>query len=234
MKDDLFIHFPFNMDSAGAVSAARRYITLIEAQLSQAYTDERAEALEQYHSLPNRDEGDYEAYIRAVERDYEDEFRPILRFASVVYLYMIFETHVSRHVSEIQRILQGDPVILKDLKAKNRCGIVEAARIYFRDYASLTFFADAQWLQLQEIACVRHCIVHDAGIPRDSKHSDTIYALESRKWLGQSVGLEINRYQGRDLGDRMILHQRFLEYCLSVVEHFFHTLGIAAEAKFPK
>lgn len=181
MDEDLFIHFPFNLYSASAVSAARRYVTLIEAQLSQAYTDERAGALEHYHSLPNRDEGDYEAYVRAVERDYEDEFRPILRFTSVVYLYIVFETHVSRHVSEIQRILQGDPAILKDLKAKNRCGIVEAAKIYFRDHANLTFFADEQWLQLNEIACVRHCIVHDAGIPRDSKHRDTIYALETRK-----------------------------------------------------
>ena len=234
MKDDLFIHFPFNIYSAGAISAARRYITLIEAQLSQAYTDERAEALEQYHSLPNRDEGDYEAYVRAVERDYEAEFRPTLRFTSVVYLYMVFETHVSRHISEIQRILQGDPAILKDLRATNRCGIVEAAKIYFRDHANLTFFADEQWLQLHEIACVRHCIVHDAGIPRDSKYSSTIYALETRKWQGQPVGLEIDRHQGKDLGAPVILHQRFLEYYLSVLEHFFHTLGIAAEAKFPK
>jgi hypothetical protein len=234
MNEDLFIHIPFNIYSASAVSAARRYVTLIEAQLSQAYNDERAAGLEQYHSLPNRDEGDYEAYVRAVERDYEDEFRPILRFTSVVYLYMVFETHVSRHVAEIQRILQGDPAILKDLKAKNRCGIVEAAKIYFRDHANLTFFADEQWLQLPEIACVRHCVVHDAGIPRDSKHRDTIYALETRKWKGHPIGLQIDRYQGKDVGAPMILQQRFFEYCLSVLEHFFHTLGTAAEARFYK
>jgi hypothetical protein len=234
MNEDFHIHIPFNIYSASAVSAARRYVTLIEAQLSQAYTDERSEALEQYHSLPNRDEGDYEAYVRAVERDYEDEFRPILRLPSIVYLYMVFETYVSRHVAEIQRILQGDITILKELKSKNRCGLVEAAQVYFRDHAKLTFFADDQWLQLREIAHTRHCIVHDAGIPRNTKYRDSIYALETRKWQGQPVGLQIDRYQTRDVGQPMILQQRFLEYCLSVLEHFFHTLGTAAEAKFWK
>jgi hypothetical protein len=171
MSEDIFIHIPFNIYSASAVSAARRYVSLIEAQLSQAYTDERSEALEQYRSIPNRDEGDYEAYVRAVERDYEDEFRPILRFTSVVYLYMVFETHVSRHVSEIQRLRQGDPEVLKVIRSQNRCGLVEAAQIYFRDHAKLAFFADEQWMQLREIAHVRHCIVHNAAIPRDSKVS---------------------------------------------------------------
>jgi hypothetical protein len=234
MSEDIFIHIPFNVYSASAISAAQRYVTLTEAQLSQAYTDERSEALEQYHSLPNRDEGDYEAYVRAVERDYEDEFRPILRFTSVVYLYMVFETHVSRHVSEIQRLLQGDSEILKDIRTTNRCGLVEAAQIYFRDHAKLTFLAHEQWMQLREIAHVRHCIVHNAPIPRDSKYRDSIYALEQRKWQGQPVGLQIDRYQGKDVGQPIILQQRFLEYCLSVLEHFFHTLGTAAEATFYK
>jgi hypothetical protein len=81
---------------------------------------------------------------------------------------------------------------------------------------------------------VRHCIVHNNGSPRDSKHRDSIYALEARKWQGQPVGLQIDRNQGRDVGDPMILDQRFLEYCLSVLEHFFLTLGTAAEAQFYK
>ena len=234
MNKGINLHIPFNIYSASAVSAARRYVSLIEAQLSQAYTDERSEALEQYRSLPNRDEGDYEVYVRVVEREYEDEFRPILRLTSVVYLYMVFEKYASRHIAEIQRILQGDTGILKTLKSKNKCGLVEAAQIYFKDHAKLPFFTDDQWIQLREIAHTRHCIVHDSGIPRDTKYRDSIYALETRKWEGQSVGLEIDRYEARDLGGPMIIHQRFLEYCLSVLEHFFHTLGTAAEAKFWK
>ena len=231
MNDDFHIHIPFNVYSASAVSAARRYVTLIEAQLSQAHADERSGALEQYHNLTNPDEGDYETFVRCVDRDYEDEFRPILRFTSVVYLYMVFEIYVSRHIAEIQTLLGGDPKILKALRSKSRCGLVEAAQIYFNDHAKLTFFTNDQWRQLQEIAYVRHCIVHDSAIPRDSKHRDFIYALETRQWQGQPVGLRIDRYQGRDIGGPMILDQRFLEYCLTVLEHFFRTLGIAAEAK---
>jgi len=234
MSEDIFIHIPFNVYSAYAIEAARRYVTLVEAQLSQAYSDERSEALQQFNSIPNRDETDYEAYVRVVERFYEDEYRPTLRFTCVVYFYMLFETHVSSHVAEIQRLLQGDPKILKNIRSKKKCGLVEAAQIYFTDHAKLAFFTNEQWLQLREIAHVRYCIIHDAAIPCDSKYRDFIYALERRKWQGKPVGLHIDRCQGKDVGAQMVLEQRFLEYCLSVLEHFFHTLGTAAEATFYK
>jgi hypothetical protein len=47
-------------------------VTLIEAQRSQAFSDERSKALEEYHNILDRDEADYEAYVRVVERTYED------------------------------------------------------------------------------------------------------------------------------------------------------------------
>jgi hypothetical protein len=226
----LAVHIPFNVDSIFAVSVARRYITLMEAQLSQAYTDERAVALEQLRSLPNPDECDYDVYVRSVESEYEDELRPILRFTMVVYLYMVFETRVSGDVSQIERIRQGNRAILKDIKTEEKCGIVKAAKIYFRDHANLDFFADEGWRQLEEIACVRHCIVHNAGVPRDSNQCDTIRALANRTWgQGQAVGLRIE-----DLDRPMTIDQPFLQYCLSMLEDFFKRLGIAAENKFRK
>ena len=234
MRERLCIHIPFNVYSASAISAARRYVTIVEAQLSQAYAEDRTAALEKYHSHTTRDESDFETFVGTVDRSYEDDFRPILRLSSVVYLYMVFETYVSRHAAEIHAFRGENDKTLERLKEKNKCGLVKAAQIYFTDHAKLIFFTEAQWTQLLEIEHTRHCIVHCAGIPCKTKYRDSIYALESREWQGQLVGLQIDRVQGRDIGQPMLLQQRFLEYCLSILELFFHSLGAAAEARFRK
>jgi len=225
--DGFNIAIPFNVYSASAMTCAKNYVSLIEAQLSQAYTDERFEALEQYRRLPNADEADYEVYVRTVERMFEEDFRPILRFTTVVYLYLIFETYVSRHVSEIQRRRNAEPNRLKQLRKYH--GLVEATQIYFKDEADLSFFTDEQWQQLREIEQVRNCIIHSAGIARDSRHPELIYNLERRR-----VGLEIDRYRGKDVGTPMTLHQPFSEYCISVLENFFSSLGEAAQRAFSR
>jgi hypothetical protein len=226
------IVIPFNIYSASAVKAARRYVTLVAEQLSQAQANDRIEALQQLRTLLNPDEADYQVHIGSIDRCYEDDFRPILYFTSVVYLYMIFETYVLRHAAEIHPHHNG---IKKVLNANSKGGLVKEAQKYFEDHVGFKFFSEEQWTQLREIAHVRNCIVHDAGIPRDSiKNRDSIYELEKRIWQDQPVGLQIEWYQKRDLGCPMILKQRFLEYCLSVLEDLFHALGNAAEAKFRK
>ena len=239
MKPPFPIVIPFNVYSASAVSAARRYIRLMEGQLSQAHEDAVSSALEEYHNVTDPDHSDYDI-VRYVDLDYEDEFRPILRLSSIVYLYMVFETYVLRHITAIQSFRKDETEIVntikRGLKKRNeKGGLVRVAQIYFKDHVKLEFFTDDQWEQLSEIEKVRHCIVHNAGIPFNSQYREIIYLLETtRQWQNQRVGLEIERCQNRDLGRQMIVHQRFLEYCLSVLEQFFHALGIAADARFRK
>ncbi len=72
-----------------AVTAAREYVALVEAQLSQARADMLFAALEEYRRIPNRDECDYDAYVTTVERNFDEDFLPALRFTEVVYIYMI-------------------------------------------------------------------------------------------------------------------------------------------------
>ena len=233
MSEEIQILIPFNVYSASAVSTARRYVTLVAEQISQAHAKVRNEAVQEYREISNPEEADYDMVVRSVDRDFEEEFFPMLYLTSDVYLYMVFETYVSRHITEIQRFFELDSEILSRLKKKNKCGIVEATQIYFKDHAKITFFTDDQWVQLKEIAHVRHCIVHDAGIPRESiKNRESIYKLEKRIWRNQPVGLHIDWHQGSDLGCPMNLNQRFLEYCLNLLEEFFNSLGTAAEEKF--
>jgi len=180
MSEEIKIFIPFNVYSNGAVKTARRYVTLVAEQISQAHAKERKTALQEYRKISNPDVTDYDVCVRSVDRDYEEEFFPMLYLTSVVYLYMVFETYVSRHITEIQKFLEMDSKVLHKLKTKNNCGFVEATRIYFNDHTKIRFFTDDQWVQLKEIAHVRNCIVHDAGIPMDStKNRDSIYELET-------------------------------------------------------
>lgn len=230
MKEEFQIVIPFNVYSASAVSAARRYVTLVAEQISQAHANDRIEALQQYRELSNPDEADYDLYVGSVDRCYEDDFRPMLYFTSVVYLYMIFETYVLRHAAEIHPYTAGKR---KTLITNIKGGLVKAAQKYFEDDIGIRFFSESQWTQLQEIAHVRNCIVHDSGIPRNSdKNRESIYKLEKRIWRNKPVGLHIDWHQGSDLGCPMNLNQRFLEYCLNLLEEFFNSLGTAAEEKF--
>ena len=132
MSEEIQIVIPFNVYSASAVSTARRYVTLVAEQISQAHAKERNEALQEYREISDPDEPDYDVVVRSVDRDYEEEFFPMLYLTSVVYLYMVFETYVSRHITEIQRFFEMDSKILNRLKTKHKCGIVEATQILFQ------------------------------------------------------------------------------------------------------
>lgn len=75
MQEDFEIIIPFNIYSHCAVSAARRYVTLMEAQLSQAHSDDTGAALMRYKAVINPDEEDHEE-VRWVDRIYEDDNEP--------------------------------------------------------------------------------------------------------------------------------------------------------------
>jgi len=207
-----------------AVSAARKYVDLVEAQITQAHADMSSSALEEYKRRANLDETDYDNYVTIVDRMFEEDYLPILRFTEVIYVYMVFETYASGHIAEIQNLRRDKLDILKTLKSKNKCGLVDAARIYFKDVLHWSLLNDGEWVILREIAEVRNCIVHNAGIVRDSKHRDMIYNLAKRTWRKQSVGIEIDHFQGKDIGQPIIIHQRFLAFCLDLLERFFNAL----------
>jgi|SRR5664280_2649476 len=215
-----------------ALSAARKYVDLVEAQMSQAHDDLLHAALDEYRNIPNPDEADYDTYVRVVDRSFEEEYQPILRYTEVVYLCMVFETYTSRHIAEIQVLQKGKPDILEKSTRQKRCSLVEAARIYFRDHIKWSLLDDSDWAALREIAEVRNCIVHSTGIVRDRKYSNFIYSLEARKWCQESVGIEIDRYQGKDIGLPIIIHRRFLEYVLDLLDRFFGALVEKTHAEF--
>lgn len=215
-----------------AVEAARRYVELVEAQMSQAQADLNAAALEEYRSLRDPDEADYDNYVANVDRQFDEDYRPILRFTEVIYLFMVFETYVARHVEEIQGLRHDALGILGDLKRKERCGLVKAARIYFQQHLHWPVPNRDAWAALCEIGELRNCIVHNAGVACDSNHPELIYALSRRRWRKQSVGLEIDQYQARDAGQPVIIHQRFLQFLLQLLDDFFDAVSDGTDSRF--
>src|SRR5438876_12280203 len=101
------------IESHHAIDAARKYVELAEAQLSQAQSDLHSAAVEAYGRIARPDETDYDTVVGDVQRRFEEDYRPILRFTEVIYLYMVFETYVRRHIDEIESELGAKPGVVE-------------------------------------------------------------------------------------------------------------------------
>lgn len=212
-----------------ALSAARDYVKLVETQLFHAHAEMSTVALKEYQRIANSDETDYDNHVRFVDRRFEDDYRPILRFTEVVYLHMIFETYVSSHVDEIETLRSsGKSKYLEQIKKNTpSCGIAKAAKIYFQEKLHWALPDSDSWNAMCEIAELRNCLVHNAGMLLDSKDKQRplIEKLELRQWQGQDVGIEISRYDdGLPARLPIIIHPRFVDYQLSLLDQIFDAL----------
>ena len=214
-----------------AVEAARRYVNLVETQLSQAHDEMLSAALKEYQQIPNPDEADYDSYVTIVDRFFEEDYQPIQRFTEVIYLYMVFETYASRHIDEIQTLRGDKPEILKRLKKKKN-NLTEAIQSYFQEHLKWSILSGDEWKTLLEIAEVRNCIVHYAGVARDCRYPDRIASLESRQWRNQPIGIKIECHQGKDVGLAVIICPQFFEFVLDLMERFFNKVSEETHAKF--
>lgn len=222
-----------SIESGYAISVAHKYVELVEAQFFQAESDMHSSALEEYRRIAKGDETEYQSNVGNVERSFSEDYRPILRSTEVIYLHMIFETFVSRHIAELQALRQGNPDVLRELRNQHRCGIASAAALYFQDDLNWSVLTNDQWDALREAAEVRNCIVHGEGVARASNHPELIDKLESREWQGQGVGIKIYRHDdGRDAGLPIVIHQRFVQYYLSLLERLFNAIAEKTCAEF--
>lgn len=227
---ELSIHIPFNIYSICAIRAAREYFALAESQLAEAASAQNASALEQYRAISDRDEADYDVYVRTVDRAFEEDYIPALRYSNVLYLYLLFERHVSRHIEEIQRMLKGDVALLRQLKKrKDSQSLVTAVRKYFDDHAKLDVLDRSGWEFLQDFSHLRNVITHNAGVAKGYKFENRIYALESLRHNNEPIGIEIHRYKNVDIGAPVVLNRQFLPYATTRLEAFFELLGTSVE-----
>lgn len=218
--------------SQGAVAAAREYVALIEDQLDRAHSVMRASALAEYKASPGTDDADYQGYVSVVDRAFEHDYRPIMRFTETVYLYMIFEVYVRQHVAEILALSHDRRGTLQVLQRGAKHGFLRSAQKYIRDDAGLRFFTEKEWDTLYSLACLRNCIIHNGGVTRGYRQSAAIYGLENQTWQRRRIGIRIGRYQGHDLGEAIIIERRFIEYFLDLLERFFVSLAQAVDIRF--
>src|SRR5208337_4385957 len=76
------------IESRYAVQAAGRYLELVEEQLGKAEVAKNEAALKALKRLANWDEADYEEYVGSVQKAFEEDYQPILRYTGVVFVYM--------------------------------------------------------------------------------------------------------------------------------------------------
>jgi hypothetical protein len=218
-----------SIESQYAISIAHRYVELVEAQLSQAQSDLHSAALEDLRRIAEPDESDYDIYVADVQRRFEEDYRPILRYTEVIYLHMVFETFICRHIAEIEALRGKQREIVKELRKKNKCGIAEAARIYFQKEVPWSLLHDKEWVALCDITAVRNCIVHSGGVVLGFKGAKDIYRLVSQ----QTVGINFLRYDdGRDAGQPVTIQQSFIEYYLDLLKKLFDAIDAKTRAEY--
>src|SRR5438034_1243818 len=110
---------PLNVDLASvgistraALSYAESYVKLMEEQISKAHADEHEQGLAEYYRIANADEVDYHCLVRVIDENFEDNYKPILRYTSVIYLYILFETYTKLHIAEIQGLRGAQTEVL--------------------------------------------------------------------------------------------------------------------------
>ena len=210
-----------------AVVVAREYVELTEEQLSKAQAEKHASTLREYQKIETPDETDYDTHVTIFDNKFDEDFRPILRFTQVVYVYMVFESFIRLHIDEIERERGVKPGLFKSLEnpAKGKkLGLVVAVKSYFHKI-NWSLVEENEWRALQAISGVRNCIIHNAGVVRDTKWATEIYALAS-------FGIEISRFKNKDIGGPMIIHREFLSYSLDILEKFFDVITEKSHAEF--
>ena len=218
-------------ESGAAISAARKYMELVEAQLSQAELDLHSAAVEAYRRTANPDESLWESLVGQVEKSFAEDYRPIMRSTEVIYLQMVFETFVSRHITELQSLRPGRPKVPRELK--DRRAVAKAAGDYFQENLKWSVLTSDEWDALGEAAEVRNCIVHNGGVARKSRHPELIDKLVAREWQGQAVGIKIYRGDdGQDAGLPLVICHRFVQYYLSLLEKLFNAIAEKTRAEF--
>lgn len=197
------------VDTQHAISALRKYLEVMEAQMEEVHRCERV-AMERERPQ-NADEEDRQLFMnqqQALEDLFEQDLAPAMRYSFVVLMHTVFETRLRAFCSDMQSE-RRIPIPLRDVRGSP----IEQARTYLTKLATLQVADVPEWQHLRTLQKVRDCIVHAFGYVADSRDEKEIRELAS-----QSIGLTIDDY------GRLALTKRFCDEHLSCLARFFHSL----------
>lgn len=199
------------VDTQHAISALRKYLEVMEAQMDEVHRCERV-AMEKERPQ-NADEEDHQLFMnqqQALEDLFEQDLAPAMRYSFVVLMHTVFETRLRAFCSDMQSERRIS-ISLRDLRGSS----IEQARTYLTKLVKLQVADFPDWQHLRTLQKVRDCIVHAFGYVAElSKEKEE----GIRELASQSIGLTIDDY------GRLALTKRFCDEHLSCLATFFHSI----------
>jgi hypothetical protein len=203
------------VDADSAISALREYLSIAETQMAKVRDDELAN--HEASTPKSGDEDEYDLHCQIgyhLQRHYDEDLFPAMRYSFVVLVHIIFENHLRAFCAEIQKD-RGIAMSLSDVNGKP----IERARTFLTKLAALPVGDLPAWQQLRNIQKVRDCIVHAYGHVSELHNDGDRKSIE--QLVNQNIGITI------DETGRLMVDKVFCEWCLSSLEALFHGLFTA-------
>ena len=200
------------VDLFNPIPALQKYLELIEAQIEEVQRCERI-ALDADRPLTGNEE-DLQAFWYKkdeLERLFEEELVPTMRYSFIVLIHIVFETRLRRFCAAI-RDERRLPVALADVRGS----AMEQAKTYLTKLAQLPITDFPEWHQLRVLQKIRDCIVHAYGYVAEWKDEKEI-----RELAAKGIGLTIDPW------DRLVPTKAFCDQHLLCLDSFFRKLSEA-------
>ena len=199
------------VDTQHAISALRKYLEVMEAQMGEVQRCERV-VLEGERPKGADEEEDriFRDREDALEQLFEQDLIPAMRYSFVVLMHTVFETRLRAFCSNMQTE-RSIPITLLDVHGSP----IERACTYLSKLAALPVANFPEWQHLRTFQKVRNCIVHDYGYVTESGNRKE---KKIRALVRQNIGIAIDDY------GRLALTKAFCEQYLTHVDTFFGNL----------
>ena len=199
-----------DVDTYHAISALRTYLELMEQQMSIVETCELATLhAERPAGSDEEEQSLHWNEVNYLERLFEEDLFPTMRYSFIVFLHTVFETHLRRFCVGLQRE-RNLPVALTDLQGS----AVDQASSYLTKLVGIPVAKFPEWTHLRRFQSIRDCIVHHYGYlnAKDSRHESI------RQFAATANDITITP------DDRIQLSRAFCEQHLANIADFFKRL----------
>jgi len=165
------------VDTRHAISAIRKYLELMEAQMPLVQQAE-LDALE----AERPDGGDeveqsiHWSFVTHTENLFEEDLIPTMRYSFIVFLHTVFETRL-RIFCDLLRRERNFPIAVTDLRGS----AIEQPKDYLTKFAGIAVADYPEWNSLKNSQKIRDSIVHDHGFvrPKEERFKAVLQIVDS-------------------------------------------------------
>ena len=212
---------PFIVDTLVWLESVRTYLEEMEAAIPQAL-GRAAQRIYEAAKDQNWREDILQLETNTIEWRFDTDHPKLLRYAAVVLLNTVIETQLFRLADHLR---EKNELSLKVTDFKG--GPFDQAKLYFNKVVNFKISNDPAWGNLQDLAKLRHIIVHRGGRQGvDSNQQETVKKL-SQKYKGE---ISLNG-SANNPDSEIEISSAFCRKFLDRTEQFFDRLFLALNLK---